>query len=544
MTDRVVGVRALLCGLVIASVGCHGAAVSDASLAELESTTTPPELTSADGPAPAAGAAVVRIESGTLRGMRNEGVATYLGIPYAAPPMRDLRWRPPQEVAPWENVRAADTFGHRCMQHVSGAPSASEDCLYLNVWAPVGAAGGALPVMVWIHGGGLSYGSASAPAYDGAELAKQGLVLVSINYRLGRFGFFAHPALSAGDPDGRLGNYGFMDQLEALRWVQRNIAAFGGNPADVTVFGESAGGRSVNALLVSRASGGLFHKAIIQSGASRGRMRRIRSDRTGGDQSAEAMGVAFANRVGLRDPDAAALRALPAELVRGPEGERPVFPGMMIDGRLLREDFEDTYRYQKQHKVPLLLGANSLEAATGNRPATGDLTLLDSLGEAKDEALALYDGYATGDDEMTALEMAGDRRAVSGTRHTARLIANAGEPVYLYHFSYVMQAKRTRDPGARHAAEIVYVFNPAVGRSSAADADLDMARSMTMYWTQFAKTGDPNGNGLPQWPRYAEATDELLEFTMNDGPVARQHFETAKMDFWDALYESGHGLAP
>ena len=541
MRRAIVGVRALLCGVVIASVGCHGPAVSDAPLAALESIKMPPERASADGPALTADEAVVTIESGTLRGVRNEGVAAYLGIPYAAPAVGDLRWRPPQKVAPWERVRAADKFGHRCMQHVSGAPSESEDCLYLNVWAPVG---GALPVMVWIHGGGLSYGSASAPAYDGTELAKQGLLLVSINYRLGRFGFFAHPALSAEDPDGPLGNYGFMDQLEALRWVQRNIAAFGGNPADVTVFGESAGGRAVNALLVSRASEGLFHKAIIQSGASRGRMRGIRRNRLDVDQSAEAMGVAFANGVGLEDPDAAALRALPAEVVRGPKGERPVFPGMMIDGRLLREDFEATYRHQRQHRVPLLLGANSLEAALGNRPVAGDLTLLDSLGEAKDEALALYDGYGTGDDEMSALEMAGDRRAVSGTRYTARLIAKAGQPVYLYHFSYVMHARRTRDPGARHASEIVYVFNPAVGRSSAADADLEMARLTNTYWAQFAKTGDPNGNGLPHWPRYTEATDELLEFTMNDGPVARQHFETAKMDFWDALYESGYGLTP
>ena len=543
MGRAIVGIRVLLWGVVIALVSCYSPAVNDGPLIEPESTKVPPEQASADGPA-LADEAVVTIESGTLRGIRNEGVAAYLGIPYAAPAVGNLRWRAPQEVAPWERVRAADKFGHRCMQHVSGAPSESEDCLYLNVWAPLGTASRALPVMVWIHGGGLSYGSASAPAYDGAEFAKQGLVLVSINYRLGRFGFFAHPALSAENPNGPLGNYGFMDQLEALRWVQRNIAAFGGNPADVTVFGESAGGRSVNALLVSRASEGLFHKAIIQSGASRGRMRGIQRNRLGFDQSAEAMGVSFVEGVKLEAPDATALRALPAEVVRGPKGVRPVFPGMMIDGRLLYEDFEETYRHQGQHRVPLLLGANSLEAALGNRPLAGDLTLLDSLGEAKNEALALYDGYGTGADEMSALEMAGDRRAVSGTRYTARLIAKAGQPVYLYHFSYVMHARRTRDPGARHASEMVYVFNPAVGRSSAADADIEMARLMNTYWAQFAKTGDPNEDGLPHWPRYTEATDELLEFTMNDGPVARQHFETAKMDFWDALYESGYGLAP
>jgi para-nitrobenzyl esterase len=498
----------------------------------------------------ATGQARVTIDAGELHGRIADGVASYLGIPYAAPPVGPLRWKAPQRAARWSGVRAADTYGASCMQH-RNTQTESEDCLFMNVWTPASvptassgasagkpAAGGGLPVMFWIHGGGLTYGSASGATYNGTGFAKQGLVLVSINYRLARFGFFAHPALSAEDPQAVLGNYGFMDQIAALQWVQRNIAAFGGNPRDVTIFGESAGGRSVNALLVSPLSKGLFHKAIIQSGAGRGRMRHLRESRPDAGESAEAMGVAFAKSAGLENVDAASLRALPAEVVRGPKGEDPVFPNAIIDGRLVLEDFVDTYEKKAQHRVPLLLGANSLEAAVvGNTPLNGNVAVIERLGSYKARALELYDGYGTRDDKMIALEMTGDMGTVNGTRHTARLIANAGTPVFLYHFSYVSQARRQADPAARHAAELAYVFNTLGAQS--ADADRAVARQMHAYWANFAKTGNPNGAGLPRWPAYSPATDELLEFSMNDGPIARARFEAAKLDFWDAMYNSG-----
>src|SRR5262245_14906894 len=249
---------------------------------------------------------IVTVESGQLRGVVKDTVASFRGIPYAAPPVGNLRWRAPQAPVKWPAVRDAENFGNDCVQHRPYDMPQSEDCLFLNVWAPASALGTStrLPVMFWIYGGGLSYGSAAWPWYDGAAFARQGVVLVSVNYRLALFGFFAHPAISAEDKNAVLGNYGFMDQIEALRWVQRNIAAFGGNPADVTIFGESAGGRSVNALLVSPLSKGLFQKAIIESGAGRTSMRHIRDNRPGAGVPAETMGVEFAKSAGLTNATA------------------------------------------------------------------------------------------------------------------------------------------------------------------------------------------------------------------------------------------------
>src|SRR6185503_14926101 len=267
--------------------------------------------------AQSSGEALVTVEGGALRGVVRDGVTAYLGVPYAAPPIGNLRWREPQPPVKWQGVRAADKFGNDCVQHRQYDQPQSEDCLFLNVWTPADATGRRLPVMFWIYGGGLSYGSAAWPWYDGTAFAKQGVVLVSINYRLARFGFFAHPAISAEKSGAVLGNYGFMDQIAGLKWVQRNIAAFGGDPANVTIFGESAGGRSVNAMLVSPLSTGLFQRAIIESGAGRNRLRHIRENRPGAGTSAEAMGVEFAKSAGLTNQTAKDLRGLSAEAVRG-----------------------------------------------------------------------------------------------------------------------------------------------------------------------------------------------------------------------------------
>jgi para-nitrobenzyl esterase len=473
------------------------------------------------------------------------GIATFLGIPYAAPPVRALRWRAPQPPEAWNGIRAADEFGSDCVQHTSSDRAQSEDCLYLNIWTPAGALGQHLSVMVWIHGGGLSFGSAAVSIYDGAELARQRVVIVSINYRLARFGFFAHPALTAEDPGGLLGNYGLMDQIAALLWVQRNIAAFGGNPADVTIFGESAGGRSVHALLGSPLAADLFHKAIIQSGSGQAQYRHIRQERPGLGPTAEAMGVDFAIEVGLEEPNAAELRSVPTPLVRGPIGDTPPnFPNAMIDGHLVREDPVETYALGRHHRVPVIIGANALEASLGNRPLTGDRALLESLGDATEEALALYDGYGTGDDDLIALEMAGDLGQVHQTLGYAKLLTAAGAPVYLYHFSYVTEARRETDPAARHAAELPYVFNTLGALADITDRDRDLARHMSTYWTQFARTGDPNGDTLPIWPAYTQNSNALMEFAMSGQPVARRSFESAKMTFWDALYDSGWRYPP
>jgi para-nitrobenzyl esterase len=491
------------------------------------------------------GEALVTVEGGALRGVVRDGVTAYLGVPYAAPPVGTLRWREPQPPSKWQGVRAADKFENDCVQHRQYDQPQSEDCLFLNVWTPADAAGRRLPVMFWIYGGGLSYGSAAWPWYDGTAFAKQGVVLVSINYRLARFGFFAHPAISAEKSDAVLGNYGFMDQIAGLKWVQRNIAAFGGDPANVTIFGESAGGRSVNAMLVSPLSTGLFQRAIIESGAGRNRLRHIRENRSGAGASAEAMGVEFAKSAGLTNPTATDLRALSAEAVRGPVGNTPPpFANAMIDGRLVTEDFTETYKKGAQHQVPLMIGANSAEFGTGAAPEAEPV--FRSLGPYKDKALALYDGYGTRDPKLMAMEITSDMGMNNGTRYVARLIAKAAKPVYSFHFGYVTQSARSTNPGARHAAELVYVFDTLGSRTTrsqtattVADADRKIARQMNTYWAHFAKTGDPNGAGLPRWPAMTLEKDETLEFTMNDGPVARVNFKAAKMTFWDAAYDAG-----
>jgi para-nitrobenzyl esterase len=488
---------------------------------------------------------VVTVEAGALRGVSRDGVVSYLGIPYAAPPVGNLRWREPQAAAKWQGVRAADKFGNDCVQHRQYDQPQSEDCLFMNIWTPAGAVGRRLPVMFWIYGGGLSYGSAAWPWYDGTAFAKQGVVLVSINYRLARFGFFAHPAISGESRDALLGNYGFMDQIAGLKWVQRNIAAFGGDPTNVTIFGESAGGRSVNALLVSPLSKGLFQKAIIQSGAGRNRLRHIRDERPGVGTSAEAMGVEFAKTAGLSHATAADLRSLPADVVRGPVGATPPpFANAMIDGKLVLEDFIETYKKVAQHQVPLMIGANSAEFGTGAVPDAEPV--FRSLGAYREKALALYDGYGTRDPKFVAMEITSDMGMNNGTRYVARLIAKAGQPVFHFHFNYVTQAARGNIPGARHAAELVYVFDTLGSRTTrtqkpteTAETDRKVAKQMNAYWANFAKTGTPNGNGLPHWPALTLANDEALEFTMNDGPVARPKFKAAKMAFWDAAYDAG-----
>ena len=473
------------------------------------------------------------------------GIATFLGIPYAAPAIRDLSWRPPQPPEAWDGVRAADQFESDCVQHTSSNRPQSEDCLYLNVWAPAGAQSQQLSVMIWIHGGGLNSGSAAVSIYNGAELARHGVVVVSINYRLARFGFFAHPALTAEDPGGLLGNYGLMDQIAALLCVRRNIAAFGGNSVDVTIFGESAGGRSVHALLGSALATDLFHKAIIQSGSGRVQYRHIRQERPGALTNRGGNGDGLATEVGLEEPNAAALHSVPAPLVRGSaEDSPPEFPNAMLDGQLVSEDPAETYALGRQRRVPVSIGANALVASHGNRPRIGDRVLPESLGNATAEALPLYDGYGTGNDDLVALEMAGDLGQVHRALGRTKLLAAAGAPVYLYRFSYVTEARRETDPTARHAAELPYVSNTLGTLADITDRDRELARQMSTYWTQFAKTGDPNGSALPIWPAYTQDSNALMEFALSGRPVTRRNFESAKMTFWDALYDTGWRYRP
>ncbi|WP_172448499.1 carboxylesterase/lipase family protein [Caulobacter mirabilis] len=474
---------------------------------------------------PAGGQAVeAQVETGALRGRQADGVKVFKGIPYAAPPVGDLRWRAPAKAAAWQGVREADRFGFDCIQNKPGwDPTQSkepqnEDCLTVNVWAPERAA--KAPVMVWIHGGGYVMGSGSQALFDGAKLAKRGVIVVTFNYRLGRFGFFAHPALTAEAGDAPVGNYGYMDQIAALEWVKRNISAFGGDPAQVTIFGESAGGGSVNQHMLMAPSRGLFARAIAQSGGGRDALALLSQDRPT-KPSAETVGKAFAVKAGVTGNDLAALRALPAKTLLGNldllNMEDATYSGPFIDGRLVTSNAVDGFAAGKQAKVPYLVGANSDEMGVIPALFRGGLV---------SKALKQIDGDTAGVEAAYGSKSAMNDRFLSDfnfvepARRLAGFQAQAGAPTWLYSFGYVPEAKRKSLKGAPHASELAFVF----GNLSALDvkttpADEAAATLVGDYWTTFAKGGDPNGSGRATWPAYGRAADTLLSFT-NDGPAA------------------------
>ncbi len=537
---------------------------------------------------------IVAVDTGELRGVLADGVLSFKGIPFAAPPVGELRWRPPQPAARWTGVRQAAEFGASCMQgrgfgpppgaSARGAPAAqaapptaapaargtapapvpaapaaqppSEDCLYLNVWRPADPAARNLPVMVWFYGGGFVGGSSSSPNTSGVGFATQGVILVSLNYRVGRFGFFAFPALSSERPDETKGNYAYMDQIAALQWVRRNIAAFGGNPNNVTIFGFSAGGVSVHSMLASPQARGLFHKAIVQSGGSRDSVLTARPMREDGVDpnypvSAETIGIQFAKSMGIEGTDHAALarlRGLSADQVlRGapaqPGTNAPAYETTpILDGKLVTETAESAYKARRQPRVPLLLGSNSADTA-GNRirAATKD-EFFARFGKWSAEARAAYD--LDGSTELaTLVSRANDD---FGQAEPARFAANAfaanGSPVYLYRFSYVASALREKlRAGAPHGGEISYVFGTlTAGRGVTPSAeDLAVSRMAQSYWVNFAKTGDPNGAGLPPWPRHDPKRDVIFEFRPDGSAGAGPDARKARLDVTQKNTEAG-----
>jgi para-nitrobenzyl esterase len=506
---------------------------------------------------------VVRVEGGDVQGVVADGVESFKGIPFAAPPVGEWRWRPPQKALVWTGVRQAAEFGADCMQGrfgppPPGAPPArvpSEDCLYLNVWRPA-AATARLPVMVWIHGGGFVGGSGASPFTSGAQLAKQGVVLVSINYRLGRFGFFAFPALSRERPDELKANYAYMDQIAALQWVKRNIAAFGGDPDNVTIFGFSAGGVSVHSLLASPMARGLFHKAIAQSAGSRDSVLTARPMREDGADpnypvSAETIGITFARSMGIEGADDAALaslRSLSAEqILRG----TPAAPGAntpqvettpVLDGRLITETAESAYKAGRQPNVPLLVGSNSADTAGNRIRATTKDELFVRFGESSAQARAAYDPDGTADLATLIARANDDFGQAEPARFAANAFAAKGSPVYRYRFSYVQAAMREQmRAGAPHGGEIAYVFGTLMARpgSTLTPEDQAVSRVAQRYWVNFARTGDPNGPGLPPWPRHDPAKDLIFNFrtdgTAGAGPDPRK----ARLDVMQRATEAG-----
>ena len=478
-------------------------------------------------------AQTVKTEGGPVTGVTADGVISYKGIPYAAPPVGALRWRAPQAPVKWTKPFAANAYGHDCMQLPFPSDAAplgttpAEDCLVANVWAPARSAGKKLPVMFWIYGGGWVNGGSSPAVYDGSQFARGGVVLVSFNYRLGRFGFFAHPALTAENPAEALGNYGYMDQIAALKWVRKNIANFGGDPDNITVFGESAGGFSVHMLMTTKLTDGMFKQAIVESGGGRTGLGspHLHEASASGKPSAEAIGLAFAKKNGIEGQDAAALaklRALPAEAVvdglnmASMAAAADTYPGVIIDGTIMRGEIGAMYAAGMQHPVPIIVGANSMDIGFTSAKTKEELFATFSDPKAAQQA---YDPDGTADFRAIAAQVGGDRFMVEPARFIAREVTKGGQKAYEYRFSYVADSMRREWPGAPHATEIPYVFDTVRARYGTAltDADESAARATIQYWLNFAKSGDPNGGSLPVWPAYTKQSDELLNFTA-DGP--------------------------
>ena len=481
----------------------------------------------------------VRVEGGQLSGApgSDSDVRVYKGIPFAAPPVGDLRWKAPKAPAAWSGVREATKFSPMCYQ--SPYPRASiyyrdpepmsEDCLYLNIWTAAKSDKDRRPVMVWIHGGALTRGSGSVSTYDGEALAKKGAVVVTINYRLNIFGFFAHPELTKESDRNSSGGYGILDQIAALEWVQKNIAAFGGDPKRVTIFGESAGSWSVNYLVATPLAKGLFQRAIGESGGTFGPMKKLAEVEADGRKF-----TAAASADSLRS-----LRAKsPEDLLKVPGAEsfRP-----SVDGWMLPEDVYSIFAHGKQNDVPILVGSNADEGKSlAPWPASGTAASFIEqqrrrFKDKTDEFLKLYP--AGSNEEAMNSHYASFRDVTFGweMRTWARMATKTGKSkAFLYYFSRVPPGPTSARYGAFHASEIAYVFGNLLPPRPWEEADRKLSETMSSYWVNFAATGDPNGKGLPKWPAYKETSDVALELGDKVAPVPSLH--KAALDFLDGYF--------
>jgi para-nitrobenzyl esterase len=485
--------------------------------------------------------AELRIGSGMIRGLvigEHKDVNAYKGIPYAAPPTGERRWKPPQPVAAWDGVRDCFDFGAACPQKMPALFASipemaiheplSEDCLFVNVWTPAKRPSEKLPVLYWIHGGGFVMGSASQPLYDGEELARLGCVVVSINYRLGAFGFMAHPALSQESNEKVSGNYGLLDQIEGLRWVNRNISAFGGDLEHVAIFGESAGGMSVLCLMVAPEAKGLFHAAICQSAAVMN-MVQLREPKPG-QESAEQAGQRLIAACGLDSAaDAAKLRQLDAkDLLKaspqepGPGGPVRMKPlalqlGPIVDGHVIPDNPDVLFGAGREHAVPLIVGNTREEMSVfliGSKlPADAAeymKKLEDEFGDQAKSVATAYPATDAGQIKTAVIQLVSDMSFVRETRHIARTHSSAGQKAFRYQFSRGTNRGFLKALGAHHGSELAYVF----GRPSQRDDESSMrlCRTIGQYWINLAASGDPNSAGLPPWPAYRTDGEETLEF--------------------------------
>ena len=485
----------------------------------------------------------IRLDSGLLSGTTGSAseVRVYKGIPFAAPPVGSLRWRPPQPVQPWTGVRDASAFGARCMQGQGTSRDVSEDCLYLNVWTAAATAAERRPVIVWSYGGSLRSGSGSQPQYDGEALARKGAVFITYNYRLGMFGFFSHPELTRESPDKASGNYGLMDLIAVLEWVKRNAAAFGGDPARVTVMGESAGASLVACLVTSPRAAGLFHRVIAQSTGCTGTSRIGLPLTTLAE--AEAQGAKLAQDMGA--PSLAALRTMPAHdiLTKG-QGMR-----VIVDGWTMKEDWFVSLANARQHHADVLLGSNKDE---GTFPIFGvpeggpeDFVARSRqrYGELADAFLKTYPAGSKAESDTSQLNAFRDLvfwNLRTWARHQSQ---NGRAKAYMYFFTREPPTSRGQSRGASHTAEIPYAFNNLHVEKDRAWTDVDrrLADVMSSYWVNFAATGDPNGTGLPQWPVHrTSGADSVM--VLGDTIAAGRGPNEAGLDLYDRHYR--HAAAP
>ncbi len=493
-----------------------------------------------------AGLNQVRTESGIVSGTAGlkPGVQVFKGIPFAAPPVGNLRWRAPQPPAPWQGVRKADRFAAICPQKTDdldsiyyldpGPQTLDEDCLYLNVWTSAKSASARLPVMVWIFGGAFDHGSGTEKYYWGDDLAAKGAVVVTFNYRVGVLGFLAHPDLTRESGHNASGNYGLMDQVAALQWVRRNIAAFGGDAGRVTIFGQSAGGMAVGQLMVSPLARGLFHRAIGQSGGIGLGGRKL--------ADAEQAGVQYAESAGASS--IAELRAKSVDQLRNVPGRfMPI-----VDGYVVPADPASIFREGKQNDVPLIAGSTANEGGARNITATAAEAARQARAAYGDEAgayLKIYPAESDAQAEASAYAVAADRSA-AGQRAWARLQTGTGKhKSYLYLFSRVppfppgakFREAPTSKLGAYHAVDLIYVFNHLYLKDWPwQEADRRVADVMSSYWVNFATRGDPNGKGLPPWPAYNDSNQQWMIF---GDKIGVQPVKKTALDFLEAHPAAG-----
>jgi len=489
-----------------------------------------------------------KVTGGEVEGVVTDEISIFKGIPFAAPPVGDLRWKAPAPVQAWTGIKKADAFGLACMQaagSMGNTAPVGEDCLYLNVWTPAKKPGEKIPVIVWIYGGGFSGGSTSTPMYDGTNFAKKGVVLVSVAYRVGPFGFLAHQELSRESGKGS-GNYGLADMIAGLKWVKENVVRFGGDPSKVTIFGHSAGGMAVSMLAASPATKGLFHRAICMSGGSFAPLQTSNQATTGLGvptlKVAESRGEDFLKKLGAADIKAA--RALSAEAIQksiaggmGGGGFRPA-----ADGYIVPSDLYSLYQAGRFNDTPVLVGNTSDEAASfgGSRNVTPEEFEKQIKSQYGPHADAILSVYPHSTDAEAAKASRGVRRESSFSWNTwawARLQSQKGKgKAFEYFFDY----HAPNADGAGHGSDVPYAFQTLGGPQGAPKPeDLKLSDMISSYWVNFAKSGDPNGPGLPNWPAFKENDQKVMVF--DAAPSARPVPNLEKLKAFDAYISSIRG---